>query len=292
MEGKPFKIFVSFHDRDDGLYNAIKAAFAKDGKVQVYRRSLDVGDRRWIYDPEKLYDSLDCPNLALAIISPSQRADPWFEHELPALFALERYLKSDFIIPVLAGDMTDTQLPIYLRGRDYVDCRSTEAEGVARLTDFVTRARARRASEVFLVHGHDSGAKDSVARFIEGLGLEPVILHEQATRGMTIIEKLEQHADACFAVVILTADDVGALRKEPKKRLPRARQNVIFELGLFIGRLGRSQIFALKKDDIELPSDYVGVGFIPMDEAGMWKEELEKEMKRAGCPIDTDRRSR
>lgn len=290
MEVKPFKIFVSFHDKDEQLYYAMKDAFAGDEKVQVYRHSLDVGDRRWIYDPEKLYDSLDCPDLAVAIISPSQRADPWFEHELPALFALERYLKSDFILPVLAGDVTDRQVPIYLRGRGYVDCRSSAGEGVARLTEFVARARERRVSEVFVVHGHDSGAKDSAARAIEGLGLKPVILHEQATRGMTIIEKLEQHADACFAVVILTADDLGASRKEPDKRLPRARQNVIFELGLFIGRLGRGQVFALKKDDVELPSDYVGVGYIPMDEAGMWKDELEKEMRRAGCPIDTDRR--
>ena len=214
MEIKPFKIFVSFHDKDDALYNAIKAAFGGDEKVQVYRRSLDVGDRRWIYDPEKLYDSLDRPDLAVAIISPCQRADPWFEHELPALFALERYLKSDIILPVLAGDVTDRQVPIYLRGRDYVDCRSSADDGVARLTELVTRARERRVSEVFLVHGHDWGAKDSVARVIERLGLEPVILHEQATRGMTIIEKLEHHADACFAVVILTADDVGASRKE------------------------------------------------------------------------------
>jgi predicted nucleotide-binding protein len=290
MEVKPFKIFVSFHDKDDALYNAIKAAFGGDEKVQVYRRSLDVGDRRWIYDPEKLYDSLDRPDLAVTIISPCQRADPWFEHELPALFALERYLKSDIILPVLAGDVTDRQVPIYLRGRDYVDCRSSADEGVVRLTELVTRARERRVSEVFLVHGHDWGAKDSVARVIERLGLEPVILHEQATRGMTIIEKLEHHADACFAVVILTADDVGASHKAPDRLSPRARQNVIFELGLFIGRLGRGQVFALKKDDVELPSDYVGVGYIPMDEAGMWKDELAREMKRAGCPIDTDRR--
>ena len=67
----------------------------------------------------------------------------------------------------------------------------------------------------------------------------------------------------------------------------RARQNVIFEFGFFIARLGRQRVAALCKGDIELPSDYHGVVYIPLDENGAWKIALAKEMKTAGLVFDT-----
>jgi hypothetical protein len=107
-----------------------------------------------------------------------------------------------------------------------------------------------QSKDIFIVHGHDEAAKPAVARFIEHLGLHPIILHEQADRGRTIIEKFEHHSDVGFAVVLLTPDDMGHPKDEPPKSNPRARQNVIFELGFFFGMLNCSRVCALLKGDI------------------------------------------
>lgn len=141
---------------------------------------------------------------------------------------------------------------------------------------------------VFIVHGHDSSSKTEVARFLERAGLEVTILHEQANSGRTIIEKLEQHSEtAGFAVVLLTPDDVGCAAPFLVARMrPRARQNVLLELGWFAGKLGRSRVCALKKGDIEVPSDFAGVGYVDMDDRGAWKAELLKELGAAGYTLD------
>ena len=141
---------------------------------------------------------------------------------------------------------------------------------------------------VFIVHGHDDGAKETVARAVEKLGLRVVILHEQPNKGRTLIEKLETLAkNAGFAIVLLTPDDVGALKnKADKKSNPRARQNVIFELGYFIGKLGRERVCAILKGDVELPSDINGVIYVRLDESGAWRQELTQEMESVGLSID------
>ena len=147
---------------------------------------------------------------------------------------------------------------------------------------------ARRS--VFIVHGRDEGAKSAVARFLEKLDLQPVILDEQANRGLTIIEKFESHSDVGFAIVLLTPDDEGALRGDEKSSRHRARQNVIFELGFFIGRLGRKRVCALTKGSaMEIPSDYSGVVYIPLDDGGAWRYHLVKELKSAGLDVDANR---
>ena len=140
------------------------------------------------------------------------------------------------------------------------------------------------SKKVFIVHGHAEGPREAVARFLEQLGLEPIILHERANKGRTIIEKFEAHADVGFAIVLLTPDDVGGLRGGKQHR--RARQNVILELGYFIGRLGRSQVCALKIGNLELPSDILGIAWTPVDSAGAWKQRLAKELDGAGYHFD------
>ena len=140
--------------------------------------------------------------------------------------------------------------------------------------------------EVFVIHGRDNEAKETVARFLEKLGLTSVILHEQPNLGRTIIEKFEQHAQQVgFAVALLTPDDVGALKGDEKSLKPRARQNVILEFGYFIGRLGRNQVCALTKGEVEIPSDYAGVVYIPLDDGG-WKMDLIRELQNAGYDVD------
>ena len=141
------------------------------------------------------------------------------------------------------------------------------------------------SNKVFVIHGKDEGIKETVARFLQTFGLEPVILHEQANRGRTIIEKFEEHAQVGFAVALLTPDDVGSLKEERNNLNPRARQNVIFEFGYFIGKLGRERVCALVKGDMEKPSDYDGVLYIPLDESGGWNNKLIRELKTAGIPI-------
>ena len=145
-------------------------------------------------------------------------------------------------------------------------------------------------NEVFIVHGHDDEAKVTVARFVENLGIEATILHERANRGQTIPEKFEEHAgEAGFAIILLTPDDVGASQDEANNLKPRARQNVVLELGYFWGRLGRERVCVLYKEGVELPSDIHGILYVPMDSSNGWQLQLAKEMKQAGLPVDLNR---
>jgi Predicted nucleotide-binding protein containing TIR-like domain len=138
--------------------------------------------------------------------------------------------------------------------------------------------------KVFLVHGHDESAKLAVARFLDKADFKPIILHEQPNGGKTIIEKFETHADVGFAVVLMTPDDVGGKKDGPSS--PRARQNVILELGYFLGKLGRARVVVLKKDELEVPTDFVGVVYERFDENMGWQQKLAKELQTAGYSID------
>ena len=140
---------------------------------------------------------------------------------------------------------------------------------------------------IFLVHGHDEGVLHEIARFLEKLKRDVIVLREQPNQGKTIIEKFESYSDVGFAIVLLTADDRGGTRELPyEKQQLRARQNVIFELGYFIGRIGRNRVCALYNPGVEIPSNYSGVLYIQLDEQGGWRLSLAKEMKAAGLPID------
>ena len=139
--------------------------------------------------------------------------------------------------------------------------------------------------KIFIVHGHDTAARESVARFIEKIGFEAIILHEQANQGRTVIEKVEAHGDVGFAIVLLTPDDTGCKAGDVPK--PRPRQNVLLELGYFIGCLGRPKVCALAtSDSMELPTDFAGVVWEPFDDAGGWKRVLGRELEAAGFDID------
>jgi predicted nucleotide-binding protein len=143
---------------------------------------------------------------------------------------------------------------------------------------------------VFVVHGHDELSKLDVMRTLERLGLEAVVLHEQPNKGKTIVEKFEDNAvGVVFAVVLLTPDDEGYPIKTPDQKRARARQNVILELGYFLASLGRGKVCVLYRGDVEIPSDYLGVIYTPMDDAGFWRFQLGKEMKAAGVEIDVNR---
>jgi predicted nucleotide-binding protein len=140
--------------------------------------------------------------------------------------------------------------------------------------------------DVFIVHGHDSVAKLDTARVLEGLlGFAPVILHEKANVGRVLIEKLEGEAGTVgFAVVLLTADDLGRAKAAGDDQT-RARQNVVFELGFFIGLIGRPRVVALYEPGVELPSDLSGLVYLELDPRGGWKKDLARELDAAGFTV-------
>jgi predicted nucleotide-binding protein len=143
-------------------------------------------------------------------------------------------------------------------------------------------------TKVFIVHGHDNGAKQEVARFVERLGFDAIILHEQVSQGKTIIEKIEENTNVGFAIVLYTPCDEGKVKGDAGLK-DRARQNVVFEHGYLIGKLERKRVSALVKGDIEKPNDLSGVVYIDMDYAGGWKFSLAREMKSVGYDIDMNK---
>jgi predicted nucleotide-binding protein len=151
-------------------------------------------------------------------------------------------------------------------------------------SDLVTERKIDK-SKIFIVHGHDDSAKLEVARFIEKIGFKPIILHEQASGSKTIIEKIEAYSDVGFGVVIYSPCDLGSKNIDPPVLSGRARQNVVFEHGFLIGKLGRSKVCSLVKGNVETPNDISGIVYTSMDSSN-WQIELAKELRAAGYPVD------
>lgn len=141
-------------------------------------------------------------------------------------------------------------------------------------------------SQVFIVHGHDDIAKLEMSAFISSLGLQPIILHQQASSGRTIIEKIEHYSNVGFGVVLYTPCDVGSRAGELTGSY-RARQNVVFEHGFLIGKLGRARVAAVVKGSVETPNDISGVVYVSMDHEGRWKNQLLVELRGAGYHVQT-----
>lgn len=152
-----------------------------------------------------------------------------------------------------------------------------------------SQTRPNPSNKIFVVHGHDEATLQTVARFLEKLGLEAIILREEPDAGRTIIEKFEDCADDVgFAVVLLTPDDLGGAA-EAGATASRARQNVIFELGYFAGKLGRGCTCLMRKGAVEIPSDLYGVIYTELDPGDGWKIKLVKELKVAKLDFDANR---
>jgi len=164
-----------------------------------------------------------------------------------------------------------------------------DLEGVREVSVVATPRQLRALRSIFVVHGHDRQLLAEVDALIQRVGLIPIVLQVLASSGRTLIEKIEENSEVPFAVCLLTPDDVGAPVDTPSQLRPRARQNVILELGYFIGRLGRQHVHVLHKGDIELPSDYHGVLYTAIDAPNKdWRIELCKELRAAGIPAAID----
>ncbi|MGY3087438.1 putative nucleotide-binding protein [Hymenobacter sp. UYAg731] len=149
---------------------------------------------------------------------------------------------------------------------------------------------AAESRKVFIVHGRDDAMRLAVQGFLHQVGLDDVVLSEALNQGRTIIEKFDEEARACgYAIVLCSPDDVGGLKptgKAPAPTTPRARQNVILELGYFVALLGRRYVFVLMAGSVEMPSDFSGVVYEPYDKANAWKRRLADELSAVDFYID------
>jgi predicted nucleotide-binding protein len=141
--------------------------------------------------------------------------------------------------------------------------------------------------KVFIVHGHDEKLKNQLEILLTEIGLQPVILHRKPDEGMTIIEKFEKHSDVGYAFILLSPDDVlfsinGENISEGKaNKEMRARQNVIWEFGFFVGKLGRNRVCCLYKEGVILPTDV----------SGMLYKEIRNDVEEVAFAILKDLRA-
>jgi len=160
----------------------------------------------------------------------------------------------------------------------------------------VTRGKTGRGHKLglFVVHGDDQGLKNAVARFAEAVGLKPVTLHDRPDRGRTVIERFEQESDLGFAIMLCAADDLAGSRSalgqagstiEKEALRQRARQNVIFELGYFVGKLGRSRVAIIMDEGVEFPLGLHAIIYISRDN---WTTELHRALIDAGYSISQE----
>ncbi|WP_313077852.1 nucleotide-binding protein [Agrobacterium pusense] len=269
---KPLKTLARLLHHDD-----LAAANARltDGldleaflKRQDSDRGMGGGAIEWPEDPDEA--------LGLTLLLIFKFADdPGFMEQFGYLY----YGSSSKIMSGINGITGQLIIPFV---RDYKTYVTTSGQTEPRLV-------LPTSNKIFIVHGHDEGALNGLARFLEKLKLEVIILKEQPNQGRTIIEKYEASAaEVGFAVVLLTPDDVGsAVSAEGQKQ--RARQNVIFELGYFAGKLGRGRVCLLRKGNLEIPSDLFGIVYTDMDPGEGWKQALVKELKAAKIEFDANR---
>ena len=174
------------------------------------------------------------------------------------------------------------QMQADIERSDVIRCDVTES---VVLKKSIISKDSKEKRKIFIVHGHNEAVNQEVARVIEKLGLEAIILREQPNGGKTIIEKFESYANTVnFAVILLTADD-----QMPEADVFRARQNVIFEMGYFMGALGRKNVICLLQDKVEKPGDIDGVIYTSLDASGVWKYSLVKELKACGYDVDANK---
>lgn len=233
----------------------------------------------------------EIPNVS---VTDNPEGDAWYEHT-------EGLLRSLFTNNALADEFTgrdswsfggeDVSVSRFLRKLRSIYDRLElySVEPIVQGNEELRLNSLSWTNRVFIVHGHDEEAKQTVARFLEKLQLDPVVLSEKPSEGKTIIEKFEAHSDVGFAVVLMTPDDYGYCKGDPESGKARARQNVLIELGYFVGRLTRARVCALHRGSIEIPSDLHGIVYVPMDNDGGWKLKLSAELKAAGLDVDLNR---
>ena len=201
-----------------------------------------------------------------------QPLPPDFLADSPVLFELGRFELNRTHWAIKDGDLWSI---LQSKG---ISCSKVTTSPAALVTT-QKNPEATPTKRVFVVHGHDGVIKREMAEALRNMGCEPIILHEQASGGLTIIEKMERYSDVGFAVVLYTPCDIGGKWAMELQLARRARQNVVFEHGYLMSKLGRNKVMAFVRDKVETPSDISGVVYIEMDTEDKWKEALAKELK-------------
>lgn len=169
---------------------------------------------------------------------------------------------------------TKAELQIYLDEQEETSASNSAVENTKELEN-----------AVFIVHGHCESLKEAVARLVEKQGLHAIILHEQRNKAATIIEKFEANSDVGAAICLFTDDDLGRAKGSEEEKA-RARQNVVFETGFFMGRLRRDHVVLVVDEEVEIPSDLSGVVYT---NSKNWKVEVLQELKSMGFTIDLNK---
>jgi predicted nucleotide-binding protein len=234
-------------------------AAAQDGQpddFDVWRQTTEVVLRNVLGDANPLYDSFTKVHYSPLIWTDSTPQDAWTRAQASGVRQAIAILKAAKAEVEIVGGLPES-------------------------------AAMPAGKQVFIIHGHDDRRKYEVSRFVTKVTKnDPVILHEQANEGRTILEKFEAYAaDAGYAIAIATGDDVGRSRSADEDQL-RPRQNVVLELGFFYGALGRSRTALLYEDRVELPSDLDGIARIHLDDSGGWQVLLTRELDKAGIGVD------
>lgn len=198
------------------------------------------------------------------------------------------------LLPFIRAEMKAKGYTSWIQDKWYVTDKGTDItckmldEGKQAVSvEAVKNVQPAITDKVFLVHGHDISALDQTEVLLRRWGLDRIILRDRANRGMTVIEKIEANTDVGYAIVLLTPDDLGGVEKEHLS--PRARQNVIFEWGYLVARLGRARVACLCKDDIDLPSDLHGIVRINIGpDVRDSSEEIRHELINAGYRLRED----
>ncbi|HEX9357204.1 MAG TPA: nucleotide-binding protein, partial [Streptosporangiaceae bacterium] len=198
--------------------------------------------------------------------------------EHPSETTAEESLFSAFLVKRAASSGGSTG-----EGPAHADVPIPAGDPLAAAAPALTKT-TRATNAVFVVHGRNEAVRAQVVEFLASLGLRPIVLHEQPNMGRHLLTKFIQEAELItFAVVLMTDDDVGAQRDAPIA--PRARQNVILELGYFLSHLGQARVCALVSPGLETPSDFDGIVYIRIDPEGRWRTDLERELRAADMPL-------
>lgn len=286
-EGKKlFDIKVTRNTSPYGMrnYGAFGGGYVSQEERQYNKQEIELFKKefyKWSdYNSELLKQAFDYPEneyqreydntgVAMILMGNEDVMEDYYNRINKKIAALERLIDKLPLLP-----KAETANPVQVEEKDAIDMK-----------------------KVFIVHGHNNALKIEVARTVEQMGLKAIILHEQEDLGNTIIEKFESNAsDIGFAIVLLTADDMGVSKRDMERESneigykaeprARARQNVVFEMGYFIGKLDRAHVFELMEPGVEKPGDLDGIIYTPVDSEGVWKYKLAKRLDFVGYSIN------
>ena len=280
-----YHVYIEHLDRSKRTREAYELDFSKEGLEEAIVKPYHTG-QPFICDGQPIDSFSICGIMVTVTEKPSHELIPTLVQQEKT--EMERssigWMINEKYLVVNSGNIVT---------REFIKHPPNKETPTSKVEVAATRDETPNSPNIFIVYGKDEGMQQSVARVIEILGLKPIILPEQPNKGNTIIEKFQACAkNVSYAIVLLSPDDFAYPEGEMENVKARARQNVILELGYFVGKLGRPRVFTLYKEnkDFEMPSDLHGVVYIKYDDAnGHWRFALVKELNACGYKVDANK---